>query len=312
MNDFDQDLKQLARHTRRRRWLMTVLIALVTGLLLVVGLYFSVQAVLERRYQATDATFITKETIESPNIITTSRYLTNESVFSAELVSDRYKNIDGYQVPWSQARAAFGWLQGNQDISSDGVDQTAYGLVNRATRQKLPVFTNPRAKTYHALNELPTLKQSPNAVAEVALTFDRPYTYAQIQQLVPQNVLVNWYWLGTASRYNVAQLGRYIGVNADEKTGQLSIETYQDFVRQVHIAAKQNSMTISGDGGPTYRLYADGVQQTPTNQLTQAKFGGIIVSGKTTNLLKLTAQSWITDSSVGTIVPIRGDVQPLK
>jgi len=312
MNDFDQDLKQLAKHTRRKRWLMTAGIALVTGLLLLVGLYFGLQRVLERRYQATDAAFVTRETIESPNIVTTTRYLTNQSLFSAELVSDRYKNIDGYQVPWAQARAAFGWFQGNQDISSDGVDATAYGLVNRATRQKLPLFTNPRAKTYHPLNELPTLKTSPNAVAEVALTFKQPLTYAQIRQRMPANLLINWYWVGTASRYDVTQSGRYIGVNADEKNGQLTNSMYSDFVQQVHTAAKQNAVTIADADGQTYHFYRDGVAQTPTTQLAQAKFSGVIVSGKTSNLLKLTSQTWIADSSVGTIVPIRGDIAPLK
>ncbi|KRO16598.1 sigma factor regulator N-terminal domain-containing protein [Lacticaseibacillus saniviri] len=312
MNDFDADLKRLARKSKVKRWLYTVLISLVTGLLLLVISYAGVQLLARRNYQRLDANFVTQELIQSPNILTSSRVLANNGVFGAELVSDCYKNIDGYQVAWAQKRGTFDWLHLNVETSSDGVDQNNGTLRNRVNREKIPTFTNPRAKDYRTKREVGTLKQAKNMVAEVAVTFDRPYTYREIQTMVPANLLINWYWSGTSSRANVDRLGTYIGVNADETSGRLTAAAYREFVNQVHRFGQDKQVSWTLDDGVTYKLYQDAVKQTPTTELNQAQFGGLIVSGRTENLLQLQNLAWAKSTVIGTMVPVRGDIKPLK
>nr|WP_253896425.1 anti sigma factor C-terminal domain-containing protein [Streptococcus gallolyticus] len=41
---------------------------------------------------------------------------------------------------------------------------------------------------------------------EVAITFDKPYTYQKITEMVPDSLLVNWYWIGTSSTVDTANL----------------------------------------------------------------------------------------------------------
>jgi len=73
----------------------------------------------------------------------------------------------------------------------------------RALRQKYPVFYNINAKGTKDSNSMPkelaSVKEMPNQLVEVALTFDKAYTYKEIQKLIPNNLKINWYWIGSQS-----------------------------------------------------------------------------------------------------------------
>ena len=78
------------------------------------------------------------------------------------------------------------------------------GTYTRELRQKYPVFYNINAKGTKDSNSIPkklaSVKEMPSQLVEVAVTFDKPYTYKEIQQMIPNNLKINWYWIGSQSK----------------------------------------------------------------------------------------------------------------
>uniref|UniRef100_UPI002905F6F9 anti sigma factor C-terminal domain-containing protein n=1 Tax=Listeria monocytogenes TaxID=1639 RepID=UPI002905F6F9 len=84
---------------------------------------------------------------------------------------------------------------------SPSVNSNAY--FTQTTNQKIASFfstnANYKSKDYNGI--LPThdadkISQLSNHVAEVAVTFDKAYSYNEIQKMIPENLLINWYWIG--------------------------------------------------------------------------------------------------------------------
>ena len=147
-------------------------------------------------------------------------------------------------------------------------------------------------------------------------------TYDEIQAKIPENVLINWYWLGMASDQLSATetVGKVIGINADE-AGKLSSEplksktssawwspNYPSFLAAVKTAAEKRSYTVNG-----LDIYQDALKQIekyPT--LKTAKFSGIIVSGRTENLATLDDEPYVYTTNVGLQAEILPYIEPTK
>lgn len=76
---------------------------------------------------------------------------------------------------------------------------------------KVPQFFNIKNKaidewTAKPAQELPLVSEMSGQLVEVALTFDKPYSYEELQSMLPANLKQNWFWLGTYSDYNVADM----------------------------------------------------------------------------------------------------------
>ncbi len=45
--------------------------------------------------------------------------------------------------------------------------------------------------------ELPYLREMSGQLVEVAISFDKKYSLAEIKEMIPSNLKQNWYWIGT-------------------------------------------------------------------------------------------------------------------
>ncbi|WP_343037645.1 anti sigma factor C-terminal domain-containing protein [Pseudolactococcus laudensis] len=202
------------------------------------------------------------------------------------------------------------------------------GAFSRENGEKLPLFFNPNHKQTETEQEVKTTHEArtssglKNHVAEVAISFKEPMTYAEIQAKLPDNLLINWYWLGMASdQLSVTDtIGKVIGINADEagKLEDESLETssssswssanYPSFVTAVKTAAEKRGYNVAG-----IDIYKDALKQVekyPT--LKTAKFVGIIVSGRTENLATLDDEPYIFATNVGLQAEILPYIEPTK
>ncbi|MBP6984380.1 MAG: anti sigma factor C-terminal domain-containing protein [Lactococcus raffinolactis] len=330
----NENFDQLIKKEKRKRLLKTIAISFVTTVVLLFIGYTLINKRMEMQYKKAQEMANITDMIESPNLVSQSQYLSTSGRVTSQLKSERFKNIDGYMVaatPLEINFSLFGIGYGSGKNSSLTVPITKtkeIGAFSRENGEKLPLFFNPKHKESEtqqeakATHEARTLSGFKNHVAEVAISFKEPMTYAEIQAKIPENVLINWYWLGMASDQLSATetVGKVIGINADE-AGKLSSEplksktssawwspNYPSFVAAVKTAAEKRGYTVNG-----LDIYQDALKQIekyPT--LKTAKFSGIIVSGRTENLATLDDEPYVYTTNVGLQAEILPYIEPTK
>ena len=325
---------KMIKKEKRKKILLTVGISIGTTLVIaLVGFFMINQRMGAQFKKAQEAATIT-DLIESPNIISTSQYTSEYGRLSSQIKSDRFKNIDGYmvktnplEIDYNLFGVGYGGVQ-NSPLTVPINKTKQIGAFSRQNGEKVPVFFNPK----HELNqdeqavglshESKTLSSLEKHVAEVAISFKNPMSYAEIKKVLPDNLLINWYWIGMDNdKLAVTDtVGKVIGINTDRE-GELTDNpvkendssewvdnNYPAFVAAVKKAASQRSYTVND-----IDIYQDALKQVkkyPT--LDKAKFSGVIVSGRTENLAKLDDEPYIYATSVGVEAEMLPYIEPIK
>lgn len=314
------DFEQIIKIEKRKKLLKMIGVSIITTLILLFVFNIIVGKRMQSQYARMQAQFNILDDIQSPNIESQTQYLSTTKWTSSTLTSERVKNIDGYQIPVNSRTLDFG-LIGQSGMLSDSISYNNLGnngetqAYDRVTGQKLPLFFNPNYQDdetsvdFKITHEAESLNQLSNHVAEVAITFDQPYSYEQIQKMIPENLLINWYWLGTNTTKlsPVDSAGYYIGTNLDENHSEANSQ-YKEFKKSVNAANQLLGVTIND-----IDIYQDAEKQIkkyPT--LEKAKFSGIIVSGRTENLANLDSHSFTYATSVGLQTEILPYIKPTK
>ncbi|GAX48054.1 hypothetical protein RsY01_1668 [Lactococcus reticulitermitis] len=330
----DENFDKLIKKEKWKKIVKTIAISFVTTLVLLFIGYTVSNRGMALQYEKAKEMANIIDMIESPNLISRSQYLSKTGWVTSQLKSERFKNIDGYLVAAVPLEINFslfdvGYARDQNSPLTIPITKTKdIGAFSRENGEKLPMFFNPKhkqksteqeAKPTHEARTLSGLK---NHVAEVAISFKEPMTYAEIQAKLPDHLLINWYWLGMASdQLSVTDtIGKVIGLNADEagKLEDESLETpsssswssanYPSFVAAVKTAAEKRGYNVAG-----IDLYQDALKQVekyPT--LKTAKFAGLIVSGRTENLAKLDDLPFVYATNVGLQTEILPYIQPTK
>ena len=325
LSELDQKFRKLTIKTKIKRWAITAWIALVVvSALWFIGWQLN-SAAMEKAYNDTVAQANNFLLTQEPNIYANNQIVTDYGTFSSNLHSDTYKDIDGYQVPWEAFDWGYGTFAGGGPI---GYQTFSYQQRNNGNytqgQQKVASFISPtvnqKDKNYYGLkttHEASTLKDLPNHLAEVAVSFDKPYSYAEIQKMIPSNLLINWYWIGLSDPSNVdaASSGSTYGLGSDfgaggNLSGKLSDETYKTFVFNVEEAQKYPVANSTINNFSPTKDALKQVEKYPT--LPTAKFSGVILTGRTENLVKLDQESWAFATNVGLTTELLPYQKPTK
>lgn len=325
---------KMIKKEKRKKILLTVSISIGTTLIIALFGFLMIDQRMGVQFKKAQEVANITDLIESPNITSTSQYTSEYGYFSSQLKSERFKNIDGYMVKTSPLEIDYNWFgvgySGNQNSPlTVPISKTKkIGAFSRQNGEKIPTFFNPK----HELNQdeqavgLPheskTLSSLEKHVAEVAISFKKPMSYAEIQKTLPDNLLINWYWIGMDSdKLAVTDtVGKVIGVNTDREGNLIDTRlttsdssgwtdnSYPSFVAAVKKAASQRSYKVND-----IDIYQDALKQVkkyPT--LEKAKFSGVIVSGRTENLAKLDDEPYIYATSVGVEAEMLPYIEPIK
>ncbi|MFC4653228.1 anti sigma factor C-terminal domain-containing protein [Lactococcus nasutitermitis] len=329
--DLERNFKQVARKARMKRIFLPVYLTL-TALVVIFGIVMQLNsAQMEKLYFKTSNQADAFVDIQAPNVGYNNAYINDYGVFSSNVHLDTYKNLDGYHVAFKPLDFPFGTL--SMYMSHEDYDMYASphivnnGYYTQNNNQKIASFFQPKvnfkSKDYYGLqptHEASTFKNQPNELAEIAVTFKKPLTYAQIQALVPKNLLINWYWIGYSESKNLdaAYNLDYFGLNSDSKTvdngntdqltGKLSAASYKEFVKNVKNWPTEQTLS-TGEFNPLKDARKQ-VEKYPN--LASAKFSGIILTGQTKNFGTLDSKTWVFATNVGLTTPIVPYVKPLK
>ncbi|MEQ9764701.1 anti sigma factor C-terminal domain-containing protein [Streptococcus sp. ZJ151] len=254
--------------------------------------------------------------IAYPNMFYKNYYFNAAGLFSGEFQSNRVKNIDGIEVPFEPMKVKYSLTQeSSHDSTSMGLwDSKETGVYSQGQQLKIPVFYNINHSYTDEVDPVVTqdlnlIQKMSNQAVEVAVTFDKPYTYSEIQKMIPKNVLVNWYWIGSKSQFDTTQFAtdNTLGVMGDDE-GRLSPSTFKQFRHHLKKGSQSSWLDSSYNsvGNKRVLIKDEAKAYVKTNKtLKEATFSGILISGRSENLAKLKDKDWVFASNVGQSVQIQ-------
>ncbi|CAM4082649.1 hypothetical protein BAMA_16675 [Bacillus manliponensis] len=301
MNDSIQDALKKAK----RKQLLTIIITsiiVIPVLLLIfyrVGNYFAAKSSTKLH----DWLFVHNE-IAQPNVQIDSQVMSNSSMFGGNIVTNRSKNINGYVVQWSTLTSSYGWIGSDIDhnelIPGFHWSDTEFYEYDKQTKKKVATFYHPSIKKYHdgVQNELGEISQMENHVAEVAISFDQPYTFQEIEEKIPDNLNIVWLYMTSEI--------------ADESKGPAGMPVYgfhpSDSPKEAYDSFMDSLEKYDADGEEIQKF----LRSNKNKPLDKVEILGVMLTGQTQNFKALENQDFIRGASVGATAPIVPYIQPEK
>ncbi|ASI81256.1 MULTISPECIES: sigma factor regulator N-terminal domain-containing protein [Bacillus cereus group] len=302
----DTSLKDALKKAQRKQLLKIIITSIIVVIMLIpiiykVGNYFAAKSSTKLH----ESLFL-HNAIAEPNVQIDSQVTSNSTMFGGNIISNRSKNINGYVVPWNTLTSSYGWLRINIDTNelTPGFywSDTEFYEYDKQTKKKFATFYNPAIKEYFdgVQNELGEVSQMNNYVAEVAISFNQPYTLQEIKEKIPDNLNIVWLYMTSPIRdesKGPAGMPVY-GFNPDKSPGK----AYKEFV---------DSLNQYDDDGHDKDIQKF-LKSNKDKPFDQVKILGVMLTGRTENFKALENQDFIRGASVGVTAQIVPYIKPEK
>lgn len=197
-----------------------------------------------------------------------------------------------------------------------------YNKVGKSVMQ----FYYPTVKYVRYKDDLAMInKIGKDKVMEMSLSFDKPYSIDEVKGMIPKNITLNWYWVDTYTKSQVAELSSHTekteNAIPENKTGKListniilyendvyGIKAIDDQGKNINTPEKDFIDTISS--GRTSKGANQQLYETLFNKLSEdrvkitknnIKILGVVVSGNKDSVMLLKNKSFIKASSLGAV-----------
>lgn len=321
---------------KKNRYKNIVLISVISILVTLGILLLAFKFLTKKTWQSLEETreyYDRMHKIAYPNIGYKLGIFEATSEFSGYYYIDRVKNISGIEVPYEDINAPYGvWKRRSYLGAREEIDITSEqtAVYTFGSGHKSPMFYNvaydySQDTGFHMkkTQDINLLPQLPNYAVEMAVTFDKPYTLAEIEKKIPDELTISWYWIGTkATEYDTAMLSPrdQIGFSldpylvrdgrdvADKEQQEVWQASYQEFRNNLQLALDADWLKLSHSTykGEIYSLKKDVTSYLQANQqASSATFGGIIVTGRSEHFASLVGKDWVFASNIGETVLIK-------
>ncbi|MGT2935820.1 anti sigma factor C-terminal domain-containing protein [Streptococcus castoreus] len=341
------DFEKIAKASKWHSRLKTAMISSIAALVMVLIAYMGLSKLTSINGEKIKDYYILRSEIAYPNIDYHTWGYDVKTQFTGAFISHRFKTIAGIEVPFEPFESNYALKPGlNLNSNSDGFSsgdqgKSAYTYTNH---YKVPLFYNTNHNYTNddqrqPTQDIPLLQRMSGQAVEVAITFDKPYTFEEITRLVPSNLQINWYWIGSQSKVDttVLRLSDQFGM-AYTKT---QTQTYQETKHQEKAMAKALKKDTTGKQvneqtslenaftfmkgymeealakdyfGSSYGDANNKLLNTKTDiksylkanpNAKTAKFAGVILTGRAENFRQIETAKWIFASNIGQSVQIQ-------
>lgn len=302
----DDSIKGALKKAKRKQLLKIIMTAVIVVLILLPILYHTGNYFAAKSSTKLHERLFLHNAIAQPNIQINSQVTSNSSTFGGNIITNRSKNINGYVVQWSTLTSSYDWIGTNIDYNElvPGFywSDTEFYEYDKQTKNKVATFYHPSIQKYHdgVQNELEEISQMENYVAEVAISFDQPYTFQEIQAKIPENLNIVWLYMASPI--------------VDESKGPAGEpvygfdpynspkEAYNSFIEALkkYDASGQNE---------TIQEFLNLNKNKPFDEV---KILGVMLTGQTKNFKALEDQDFIRGASVGATAQMVPYIKPEK
>jgi Sigma factor regulator N-terminal/Sigma factor regulator C-terminal len=301
----DNSLKGALKKAKRKQLLIIVITSMIVVLILLPILYKTGNYFAAKSSRSLHEQLFLHNEIAEPNIKIDSQVTSNSSMFGGNIVTNRSKNINGYLVQWSTLTSSYDWfrikIDHNELIPGFYWSDMEFYEYDKQTKNKVATFYHPSIQGYFDVqNEIGEISQMENHVAEVAISFDQPYTLQEIQTKIPDNLNIVWL-------YMTSQI-------ADESKGPTGMPVYgfnptdspkEAYTSFIHALEKY----AENSGNETIQEF---LKLNKSKQFDEVKILGVMLTGQTQNFKALETQKFIRGASVGATAPIVPYIKPEK
>ena len=304
----------LARKSRKRL-MRRVIIWSIAVVLSAVGVYAGTRLVLDKMTNdhLTEIMnyYDNRSQIAYPNLyFNNTVQATND--FSNLYQLSRFKDIQGIPASYDSITASAGPTFSKIDHMADVVSMAGAGKTGYNLKQhiKVPLFFNTKYKDKAdglatQAQELPLVKKMTGQLVEVALSFDKPYSYDELQSMLPANLKQNWFWLGSYSEYDTSKLdiSNIFGIKMQKNDIYHSFNNFR-LKLTASLNDKQGISSILTSKGEIYNTKKElAYLDKSFKRVEDCKFLGIILTGKAEDFAQLEGKEWIYASSIGASIP---------
>lgn len=301
----DNSLKNALKKAKRKQLLIIIITSIIVVLILLPILYKTGNYFAAKSSRSLHERLFLHNEIAEPNIQINSQVTSNSSMFGGNIVTNRSKNINGYLVQWSTLTSSYDWLRIKIDhnelipgIYWSGTESYEY---DKQTKNKVATFYHPSIQMYYDVqNELGEISQMENHVAEVAISFDHPYTFQEIKAKIPDNLNIVWLYMTSPI--------------ADESKGPAGMPVYgfnpADSPKEAYTSFI-DALEKYDDNGSNETIQ-EFLKLNKNKQFDEVKILGVMLTGQTQNYKPLENQDFIRGSSVGATAQIVPYIKPEK
>jgi len=307
------DLRKTVKKARRSSILRNVVISVVATIVVVSGGLFSNNALLvhaERNLRS--AAYLDAET-HQPDVFLGNSH-TTYGLFGGQEQYQLFKVINGVPISWGTETYSFNVLGQYSlmggDYSPAPQLQTPDGtrVYNYQTQQRLMEFYYPGVTYPHYFNDLPQLNEIPSGDSvEMAISFDKPYTFNEVTAMLPTGVHTTWYWVDTYDNNTVQAMKQppdtalmpyqVYGFGSQANPGDSVSRTPEFFIQLL-----QAGLKLKGAARDQYQQIYN-VLSHGQGIITPAdvKIIGVVVTGTPHDLKTLQGQEFVKASVLGAI-----------
>lgn len=302
----DKSLKGALKKAKRKQLLKIIVTSIIVVLILLpilykTGNYFAAKSSTRLHEQL----FLHNE-IAEPNIQIDSQVTSNSTTFGGNIITNRSKNINGYLVEWSTLTSSYDWIRNHVDHNEliPGIywSDTEIYEYDKQTKHKVATFYHPSIENYYdgVQHELEDISKLKNHVAEVAVSFDKPYTFKEIEADIPDNLNIVWLYMTSKE--------------ADESNGPAGVPVYgfdpEDTPKEKYSSFIEalEKYDPSGDNDTIQEF----LKVNKDKSFDEVEVLGVMLTGQTKNFKGLESQEFVRGSSVGATSEIVPYIKPEK
>lgn len=249
-------------------------------------------------------------TITNPNVEESGIQQQGSSFFRGILRFDQYKEIEGIPVDWSEevvTYSLFGGVSGftgdHSPIQLQKEDEDQKAVYDRETKQRMMSFYHPEVEYSQTANDLNDLENfSENTVAEAALSFDQNYNIADIEEAIPEEIELKWYWADTYSSSDLEWINDTD--NGLNPSPELASQIYgfdvemekEGFIHTIQEGLRIENGKYAGEYERMYNNLRGGHSSIEEEDINVI---GVVVTGSVEDLSTLDSLDMIRASSLG-------------
>jgi hypothetical protein len=306
-NDIEGIVKKAKRKSVIRNIIISTISLFIVGALLV---FINGQIVGKAHSKATETNRLLNK-ISQPNVQIGGGEF-EYGILSGSYTYHKYKIIENRIIPWGQEMRTFNAIGHNNKSSAIAVyDEVGVGKkgeeyrhYNTTNGQRAMHFYHPWFEYTAIHNDLDLIQNAPNdAVMEVAVSFEQPYTVSEVQGFFNLNSKITWYWVNEFNQNDKNQLQGLnstgttasnvygFNVNTLKGEGDIVAQNEEDFLATLE--------ELKGTGN--YDFIIDRLLDSVNQNLKEGIIIGVVVTGTKEELLKLKGEKHIRAISLGAV-----------
>lgn len=214
-------ISKVVKKAKRRTFIRNISISIFVIVFLLITLSFSWLFIIRGSQEKAMRDIELFSRITNPNIELLGSQNESNGAFEGILTFNRYKEIEGIPVDWSNhvvTYSLFGGvsrLTGNHSLiqMEDKKDELPR-FYDRETKQRMMSFYHPEVSYNKVRNDLNTLNNfSDDTLVELGISFNKKYKPEEVRELIPENLTLKWYWVDTYSQEDIKKMN--VNLNQD-------------------------------------------------------------------------------------------------